>query len=284
MPKLDLYLTKNITNALKIISALMVVICHYSQYVCSRGFSDLIILKAFAAQGGYLGVAIFFFLSGYGLMESESKSHLSSMAFFKRRFLKVYLPVLFVTALWMFLSPLLLSGTPFHGYDIKVCENYTLTIGNLFWDFADEVLWFIKVLIVLYAGFYIYTLFRLKNRQVSIIFLLMTCALTTVWTNYYVEAFAAVSVPFFYLGVIISFVKGKEQSVPIILLCLFVFVISLFVAFDRNIALHGLIDIFVVSFILLTLSLVRLDFYFPTFLGVISFDIYLVHNKVLMIL
>lgn len=188
LPKLNFYLTKNITNALKIISALMVMVCHYSQYVCSRGFSDSIILKAFAAQGGYLGVAIFFFLSGYGLMESESKSHLSSMAFFKRRFVKVYLPVLFVTALWMFLSPLLLSRTPFHGYDIKVEENYTLTIGNLFWDFADEVLWFIKVLIVLYAGFYIYTLFRLKNRQVSIIFLLMTCALTTVWTNYYVGA------------------------------------------------------------------------------------------------
>ena len=67
-----------------------------------------------------MGVAIFFFLSGYGLMESEQKSHLSLAAFFKRRFLNVYLPVLLVTALWLVSSLWLLPKSPFEGVGIAI--------------------------------------------------------------------------------------------------------------------------------------------------------------------
>lgn len=49
-------------------------------------------------------MAVFFFHSGYGLITSEMKSHLTAMLFFKRRFCKIYLPVLAVTALWLTIS------------------------------------------------------------------------------------------------------------------------------------------------------------------------------------
>jgi len=106
-------LTKNTSNFLKVTAALMVMLHHYSQYVCANGLSDSIIYKALSSQGGYLGVAIFFFLSGYGLMESESKSHLNLTEFIKRRILKVYLPVLLVSGIWLAVSPIMLAQSPF---------------------------------------------------------------------------------------------------------------------------------------------------------------------------
>lgn len=113
-------LTKDTSNAVKVLAALMVMFHHYSQYIMANGLSDSIFYQLLSTQGGYLGVAIFFFLSGYGLMESEQKIHLSLAAFFKRRFLNVYLPVLLVTALWLVSSPLLLPKSPFEGVGIAI--------------------------------------------------------------------------------------------------------------------------------------------------------------------
>lgn len=92
---------------------MMVMMHHYSQYVCANHLSDSLIFKILSYQGGYLGVAIFFLLSGYGLMESDQKQHLQLGKFFKRRFLKIYLPVLAVTLLWIITSQLLLAYSPF---------------------------------------------------------------------------------------------------------------------------------------------------------------------------
>lgn len=98
----------------------MVMLHHYSQYVISHEISHAIPYQLLSTQGGYLGVAIFFFLSGYGLMESESKSHLNLKTFFKRRFLKIYLPVLLISFIWMLASPFLLTKVPFSGFEIQI--------------------------------------------------------------------------------------------------------------------------------------------------------------------
>ena len=79
----------------------MVALHHYSAYVISLGYSNNIILKAFSTQGGYLGVALFFFMSGFGLMMSEIKHHLGCVAFLKKRLSKILVPSIFVTIIWM---------------------------------------------------------------------------------------------------------------------------------------------------------------------------------------
>lgn len=79
----------------------MIVAHHYSQYALTNDIASGTIWKILSAQGGFLGVAIFFFLSGYGLMESDKKNHLSVRGFFKKRFLKIYGPVFLVTAVWL---------------------------------------------------------------------------------------------------------------------------------------------------------------------------------------
>ena len=113
-------LNKDTSDAIKVVAALMVMFHHYSQYICINQLSDSIFYKAMSAQAGFIGVAVFFFLSGYGLMESELKSHLTLKTFIKKRFLKVYLPVLLVTAIWMLISPFLLKNSLFIGQEFAI--------------------------------------------------------------------------------------------------------------------------------------------------------------------
>ncbi len=108
-----LHLDKATADVIKFLAAIVVVLHHYSQYVEINHISGWIGYKLLSSQGGYVGVAVFFFLSGFGLMESEKRSHLSAKRFFQRRFMKVYLPVLAVTFIWYIASPFLVAKSSF---------------------------------------------------------------------------------------------------------------------------------------------------------------------------
>lgn len=91
---------RNVTDMLKFLSCLMVAMSHYSGYALAKGVSSSIIYQAIAATGGYLGVAVFFFLSGYGLMMSDQKHHLGFGDFIKRRLSKTWIPAVLVSVIW----------------------------------------------------------------------------------------------------------------------------------------------------------------------------------------
>ena len=74
------FLSKERTVALRGILALMVLICHLHARV--ELFSNSILGTLFASFG-YLAVAVFFFLSGYGLTESYKKDNLTINNFHK---------------------------------------------------------------------------------------------------------------------------------------------------------------------------------------------------------
>lgn len=103
------YIDRGFSDLLKIIAALLVMFAHYCNVKGAMGYSLNLFEIAIRSQGGNVGVAVFFFLSGYGLMMSELRSHLSFKQFLKKRFLKIYLPVLLITAIWL---PIAYSTTP----------------------------------------------------------------------------------------------------------------------------------------------------------------------------
>lgn len=75
-------LRKEWCDWVKLLAAILVAVSHYSTaVVINRHWSDSSFLR-FWCQGGYIGVALFFFFSGYGLMESDAKKHLSAVDFF----------------------------------------------------------------------------------------------------------------------------------------------------------------------------------------------------------
>ena len=90
---------KKLTDLIKFLACLMIALHHYSQGMVVAGTHNPI-YQLFSTQGGWLGVAIFFFLSGYGLMKSDMNNHLSPIPFFQKRLLRVYLPTVLVSAIW----------------------------------------------------------------------------------------------------------------------------------------------------------------------------------------
>lgn len=259
----------------------MVMIHHYAQYLCANGLTNSLFYIVMSSQGGYLGVAIFFFLSGFGLMESESKSHMGIILFFKKRFLKIYLPVICVTIIWMFSAPLLLNNNPFTGYHISIGEGKTFVLSNILVNFGDGVLWFIKVLMVLYATFYIFSIILKLNSVAAIIFLAI-CAVTLTFLYSPLEA---ISIPLFYLGVLVSFVNGKKYSTYIVLGCIFTLSIFEFIIFHKTShASHAITNLIVITLLGLVFSMKKIDIKVPSILGLLSFDIYLVHHKVIMVM
>lgn len=139
---------RNITDLVKFLASLLIATGHYLGYFSTIEEVNLF-QKIILAQGGLLGVALFFFLSGYGLMKSEQKYHLSAIPFIKRRVLKVYLPVLVSAIIWVPIYNLI------NGHFIDNLYKMPL---DIIWGWGDGILWFVKCLLILYVEFYIYIL------------------------------------------------------------------------------------------------------------------------------
>lgn len=276
-------LSKGTSNTIKVVAAIMVMLHHYAQYICVNNISDSIFYRALSAQAGFLGVAIFFFLSGFGLMESEQRSHLECIDFFKRRFLKVYLPVLIVSILWMIITPFILNDSPFRGIEIEmVGGGKTLVISNIFVNFGDGVLWFIKVLVFLYFLFFIYSYIRTKNKIGSILFLVLATIGSTISATYILADYTSISVPFFFLGVLLS-INKKNQGVILAISLLIVITIVEFASYENQaLVKHSAINAFALALLILACSIRKIELRIPSVITVLSFDIYLIHNKVLM--
>ena len=277
---MELRIDKQLSSLVKFAAALTVALHHYSQYVCANDLSECIIYKLFSAQGGYLAVGVFFFLSGYGLMESEKKKHLPISAFLKKRLLRVYLPALLVTLLWL----------PIKSY---VQGEQLLTGGviyKLLWGFEDGVLWFVKVLIVLYLCFGIFIWIRERySHIVSIICLNLLTAGVIAVVLLLLGDYLTISIPLFTIGVIGSLYNNGETQKTFAYLgawCVGIICLLIFRLGVSTLLIYGLINyvtIFIAIFLLAKFP-IKKKLVIPAVVGDISFDIYLVHNKALMAL
>lgn len=197
-------LSKDWCNWTKLVAALLVAVSHYSTcVVINNHWSDSAFLR-FWCQGGNIGVAIFFFLSGYGLMESEKKHHLGVVEFLKKRLSKIYLPVLLVSVFWI----------PLYYLFVQKSADGVTTWGVLYdvlWGFRDCVLWFVKVLILLYCLFTCCCALHKRGYVVVSHILFIASVLGTTLLAHHL-GYPFVSIPLFGVGVYASSSKGKSVS------------------------------------------------------------------------
>lgn len=161
-----LVFNRSVTNALKIAAAICVAIFHHSYCVWCGTIEVFSFSYAATSKLASWGIAIFFFFSGYGLMESEQRKPLATFGcFMRRRILKIYVPVLLVTLLWLPLYLPEVAGTP------ETWEQVAGYIGRgvstLFWKWGDAALWFIRSLLQLYLVFFFFTKLLRKNKQAA---------------------------------------------------------------------------------------------------------------------
>ena len=251
------------------IMAVLIILHHFSEKIVGGRFFPLL------QHAGYLIVAIFFFLSGYGLMFSyniRGKEYLKD--FLKNRVLYLVIVYLLVTALYAV-------------YHIIIGDfRFSLTIA--------ENSWYIWIQIILYIFFWFsFKFFGGKSKktaicsifvlQVLLTILLIFAGFADIW---YISNFA------FIFGIFISFNKTKIDF--IIKKYYLVFAFSSFVLFAVFSILPTVIGFYTifrmlstVSFCLVFMSIIyviRITSKFWSSIGKFSLEIYLLHGFVYMFL
>lgn len=277
----EVILDYQFTQLLKGFACLMIALHHYSQYILSEGISNSLFYKVFSTQGGYAGVALFFFLSGYGLMESERKQHLSLFQFVIKRFWKIYKAVIIINFLtygsilcWRYFE----TGH-WNAFNFKLLFSVTK---------IDYYLWFITKLFCCYLGFSVCSQIkneRSRNIAYGIGQLMVFCYLIIKGEpiNH------MVSIPLFMVGIYISLFKRQTS---LIVHSVWTWISFVFISFSTvllcyyihdTLPVHTLFNLFLLVCFLWIISKFGIYLKYKSFLGYISFPVYLIHHKVIML-
>lgn len=273
-PPNQIVINRGVSDVLKFSAALLVALGHYAGHALD--YTSNIVLRLLTMTGGYIGVAIFFFLSGYGLMMSERNKHLGFLAFCRRRLSKVYVPVVIVSAVWaIVIWP--------EGEGISHIPSYLYTT---FIGFSDGILWYVRVIAVMYLLFYGYTLLR-KHEKCRMPALIIGTALAYALVYFWQEAWCAISVPLFTLGVILADYNKvctklfKNWAWLMLFIVTITVVMLILYRLYGNLYAHSLLNYYVVTAIVVICAFVPINVTPPTWMGGISYDIYLTHYKVM---
>lgn len=169
--------------------------------------------------------------------------------------------------------------------------NFLSLIYRLFIGFDDGVLWFIKVLFILYFTFAVYSYVKKRFNQLyaNVSINLMTIAVVAiVWCVF--PIYCTISVPMFVLGIMTSNCVDTSLSLRKLILSVLgwgtLVCVYLLVYETKALCLHAVINYMFIAVAILVLYKIPIVIKAkPKLLfATISFDLYLVHGKVLNIL
>lgn len=279
---------KSFSDTIKLLACLLVAVSHYAQYMIVVGKSN-IILDILASQGGYLGVAFFFFFSGYGLICSMSRQKTTFLEYFKKRISKVYIPAVFVSLIWviiLFYLPCLQDEGL--GITDKICSKNIITslLSVFILNFYDSILWFVGVIMVLYVLLFFYDLIKQKNNILAFLFLITSTICVTIAVYYFVAPFASISIFAFAIGVLVC---DNGTSIYINRKRFFVASLAVLTALGGGcylfpILVHGLINYMMLFFFVFLSMCYDIKLKLPYICTSLSYDIYLTHKKILVVL
>ncbi len=257
----------------------MIALHHYSQYMIADGLSSSFFYQLFSTQGGYAGIAMFFFLSGYGLLESESKMHLNIGEFIVKRFWKIYKAVLVINAIHY--GAILCWGYFNTGSWTAINWRLLFSITKLDFHF-----WFIKVLFTCYIGFALATQIQ-KDKARNIALFVGQFAIFAYWMLKEEPVNHLISIPLFAVGIYVSLFKEKIAemaksfwlwiglSISLGIVCYWTY------QSHDAMPLHTAANVLMIAGLLWIVSKYEITLGYRSFLGYISFPIYLIHWKVM---
>lgn len=253
-------LSVNISNTLRGIAILLVILQHISGHLGTNIFTPM----------GGTGVAIFLFLSGFGLNESFKKKGLTD--FWKNRIIKVFVPYMILISV--------ITIVRYNNFNLKIYLYDILGIKTSYW--------FIAFLLKQYILFYICT--KLFSNVRLYIFVL--CSIIILFTYPNIEAEQSFS---FLTGVLISehyqdikrILDKKYLTISIIFFIIGTIFLGIkqldFIRLYNGHFLYSIIQLFIkLPYALFFVSIVHylrilISSSFLNYSGKISYELYLIH-------
>ena len=232
-----------------------------------------------STQGGYLGVAVFFFLSGYGLMESEMKRHLTLTQFIDKRLKRVVFPLVVLAILWIPTLYIFDLTYPHTTDGVEGIIKRTINVGG----------WFVSAILLMYVVFMTFSYYLNKHGiKRGIWSLIAGTILIYIICDRYLGSYTALSIPIFSVGILASYYKDKQHfryynhSLLYLLVgMLFSIGYSIGVCNSTALAAHSAINYIFIGFGIIFFTIFSPSIIFPAILGEASFDIYLIHKKII---
>ena len=129
-------------NCMKAVAAILIVLSHAHYYISFLG-----ILKVFKPFG-YIGVSLFFFCSGYGVMKKYIRNEHYLDGFLTKKLKSVYIPYIVATTLWFAMNLLLFRDFDGTTAILSVTESVLLIKTRL--PFA----WYVLAILIWYFVFF----------------------------------------------------------------------------------------------------------------------------------
>lgn len=272
------FLSKENSNIIKGIAVIMIFLSHTAQRVCFNDKATMFFYYIFL-HAGLLGVVIFLFISGYGLVIQYQKNNSYLNKFFIKKHLRIYIIFLLANIITTILSNTFLESS----YEIK-----DIFISSLFLRFSTgRELWFIVIIFYYYFVFYFsFKFLNLKYAAVvtsfSVIPYILACIVLKKGTWWYNTAIC------FPIGIVFSlnrqfiycFFKKYYLSILIFISTLFLVCMTLFeIVYIQS--LQFIIPIIFIILVVLLLIKINLNAKTINFMNNISLEFYLLHGIIL---
>lgn len=280
-------LSKDASTCLKGLACLLIVLHHWCSGLSGAGY-DSFLVELFTQAGGITGVAVFFFLSSYGLSRSQQKKKDTLTSFFTKRLVRVYIPLVITNVLWLSLK--------YEGQELVQTIFQILNLKNL----LDIVTWFCNVIIVCYIIFYV------SNSLASIwakllcnwtLTIALAVLLSLIWPKDPCYVYSLVAFP---LGATVGILQDKMNwsnllATTFVPTTAFLGILVWCLPGIRNLVVANLyccVVILCLMFMVMWVkqsessvlsSIVGLSVKPLSFIGLYSYEIYLLHNKLLML-
>lgn len=270
----------SVANCLHLRGALSIVVVFHHLSLSGVGGS---IFFAFS-HVGFLAVAVFFFISGYGLVKSYGSKTVCIDGFVRKRTVKLLIPYLIVVLLYWLLS--LVLGEPYTPKEVLL----SFATGHPIAKYS----WYIIVSILLYAAFWLAAkLFKGNCKCVIASEFAIALAITfaTSAADYlhcwYISNFA---LPFGMLYAvnekkILSWFNGaKRYLIGFAALSLLLSLSFASLPITHSDVLYNVASILFSLFVAVLLMKVRIGNAVLGFLGKISLELYLIHGAMILLL
>ena len=177
------------TNALKGI-ALLFLLCHHLFYIQDGSYDDILLFGKYPlvqefALACKVCVAIFVFLSGYGLATKYNRVPLQIRSFYITRFTKLMMGYWFVWLLFVPVGILFFGRTPEAVYHDHIAWRFFADFFGLAWSFGfygfNPTWWFMSCILLLYL---LFPVLYIGCRKCWLLLLVVSVAIT--WLPLYV--------------------------------------------------------------------------------------------------